>query len=149
MSNTLAAAEVKAFTNRVTGAATTAPAPTPPASPAALSSFALGSFNPAAFTHVEWVDGKAHETGFTTVFTPNTKVTYANNGTDYDVDFITATESSSGDTYAAVTARSYHTGLVNALLMDGSVRSFRDGMSVDVWRALGTRAGGEVTNSEF
>jgi hypothetical protein len=47
-------------------------------------------------------------------------------------------------TYAAVTARSYHTELVNAFVMDGSVRSLNDSISLAVWRALGSRSGGEV-----
>ena len=147
MSNTLAAAEVKAFTNRVTGSsnATTYPTPPPPpANPAEVPSYPLGAFNPNAFTHVEWVDGKVHETGFTTVFPPNTKVPFTSGGTVYDVDFVTATESSPGDTFAAVTSRSYHSGGVNVLLMDGGVRFVRDSIPLPTWRALGTRAGGEV-----
>jgi prepilin-type processing-associated H-X9-DG protein len=52
-------------------------------------------------------------------------------------------------TYAAITARSYHTGLVNVALMDGSVRSVRDGISLTTWRALGTRNGGEVIGNDF
>src|SRR5260370_210351 len=47
----------------------------------------------------EWVDGKVHETGFTTVYSPNTMVPYTDAaGTIYDVDFVSATESNSGDT---------------------------------------------------
>lgn len=42
------------------------------------------------------------------------------------------------------TARSYHPGGVNAAMADGSVHWFGDGTSLMVWRALGTRAGGEV-----
>jgi prepilin-type N-terminal cleavage/methylation domain-containing protein len=152
MSNTLAMSEVKAFTNRIGGssnAATFSPPPAPPATPAALLAMGLGTFNPSSYTHVEWVDGKVHETGFTTVLTPNTKVTYSSGGADYDVDVVLATESNLGDTYAAVTSRSYHTAGVNVLLMDGSVRFVSNGISQSTWRALGTRAAGEVLGSDF
>jgi prepilin-type processing-associated H-X9-DG protein len=42
------------------------------------------------------------------------------------------------------TARSYHTGGVNLLLADGSVRFIRDGVELSTWRGVSTRAGGEV-----
>lgn len=45
---------------------------------------------------------------------------------------------------ALSTARSYHTGGVNLLLADGGVRVVRDAVTLDTWRALSTRAGGEV-----
>jgi prepilin-type N-terminal cleavage/methylation domain-containing protein/prepilin-type processing-associated H-X9-DG protein len=41
-------------------------------------------------------------------------------------------------------ARSYHNGGVNAALADGSVRFFANSMDLSTWRALGTRAGGEI-----
>lgn len=41
-------------------------------------------------------------------------------------------------------ARSFHTGGVNVMLGDGSVRFVRDGISASTWRSLGTMAGGEV-----
>jgi prepilin-type processing-associated H-X9-DG protein len=41
-------------------------------------------------------------------------------------------------------ARSRHTGGVNVLLGDGSVRFVQDGVAPDAWRALGTRSAGEV-----
>lgn len=41
-------------------------------------------------------------------------------------------------------ARSFHPGGVNATLGDGSVRFISDRVELDVWRALGTCAGGEV-----
>ncbi|MBN9524429.1 DUF1559 domain-containing protein [bacterium] len=147
MSNTVGMAEVKAFTNRVTGAANTTvytTPPTPPADPAGLSAFSLGTFNPSSYTHVEWVDGKVHENGVTAVFAPNTRVPHAAANDTYDVDLVLATESSVGDTYAAVTSRSFHTGGVNVLLMDGSVRFVRNSIAVANWRAMATRAGGEV-----
>ena len=147
MSNTLAVSEVKAFTQRVTASTNAGvfnPAPAVPNTPADLASFGLAALNPAQFTHVEWVDGKVHETGFTTAFTPNTKVIHSSGGSDFDVDLVLATETNAGDTYAAVTSRSYHTGGVNVLLMDGSVRFVRDSIARDAWRAAGTVAGGEV-----
>jgi prepilin-type N-terminal cleavage/methylation domain-containing protein/prepilin-type processing-associated H-X9-DG protein len=41
-------------------------------------------------------------------------------------------------------ASSYHPGGVNAVLMDGSVRFFTNGIDLRVWRAVATRIGGEV-----
>ena len=133
MSNTIGIAEVKAMTSRVAGSASFAV-------PNAPANLAAGAVDPTKFTHVEWVDGKVHETGFTTTFGPNTPVIVGG----YDVDFVSASESSASDTYAAVTSRSYHSGGVNILLMDGSVRFVRNSISQATWRALGTRAGNEV-----
>jgi hypothetical protein len=147
MSNTLAVAEVKGYTHRTSGSSNaffTPPLP-PPSSPKdLLTSFPPAAFDPAKFTHAEWVDGKVHETGFTTVFAPNTAVEFVSGGMTYDVDFVSATESSLGDTYAAVTSRSNHPGGVNAVLMDGSTRFIANSIRQDIWRSLGTRAGGEV-----
>jgi prepilin-type N-terminal cleavage/methylation domain-containing protein/prepilin-type processing-associated H-X9-DG protein len=41
-------------------------------------------------------------------------------------------------------ARSRHSGGVNLLLVDGSVRFVDNGVNLDTWHALGSRAGGEV-----
>jgi len=43
-----------------------------------------------------------------------------------------------------ISASSYHSGGINACLADGSVRFFSERMDFQVWRSLGTRAGGEV-----
>src|SRR5262249_43306967 len=115
------------------------------AAPFGLPGLSLSAFDATKFTHAEWVDGKVHETGFTTAFQPNTVVVYPA-GSSNDVDFVSATETSPGDTYAAVTSRSYHMGGVNAVLMDGSVRFISNGIPLSTWRALGTKAGGEAAN---
>ena len=50
---------------------------------------------------------------------------------------------------AGVTAaRSYHPGGVNTLLCDGHVQFAKDSIAVTTWRALSTRAGGEVISSD-
>jgi prepilin-type N-terminal cleavage/methylation domain-containing protein/prepilin-type processing-associated H-X9-DG protein len=41
-------------------------------------------------------------------------------------------------------ARSYHTGGVNTLMCDGSVRFVSENIDLNSWRAIGTRAGSEV-----
>jgi len=44
----------------------------------------------------------------------------------------------------ATSANSNHTGGVNVVLCDGSVRFVRDAIAISTWRALGTRNGNEV-----
>ena len=45
-------------------------------------------------------------------------------------------------------SRSYHPGGVNGLLGDGSVRFFKDSIDLTTWKALSSRAGGEVISAE-
>jgi prepilin-type processing-associated H-X9-DG protein len=45
-------------------------------------------------------------------------------------------------------ARSYHPGGVNVLLMDGSVRFTRDGVDIKVWRAISTRSSGDIVSAD-
>jgi prepilin-type N-terminal cleavage/methylation domain-containing protein/prepilin-type processing-associated H-X9-DG protein len=45
-------------------------------------------------------------------------------------------------------ARSFHPGGVNALLCDGSVRFFKNSISLPIWRAVSTTSGGEVVSSD-
>jgi prepilin-type N-terminal cleavage/methylation domain-containing protein/prepilin-type processing-associated H-X9-DG protein len=150
-SNTLGAAEVKAFTPYVRNAPD--PGPSPPSSPSQVATLAatgqrkLGpSFNDNT-GHTEWPDGRVHHSGFTTVFTPNTVIPYTYQGADYDIDYNSRQEGSSATarTYAAITSRSWHSGgIVNVLLMDGSVRSVTSSIDRATWRALGSREGGEI-----
>jgi prepilin-type processing-associated H-X9-DG protein len=141
-SNTLAMAEVKAYTPylRDSGVAPAA-RPTDPTVIAGLG----GSFK-ADSGHTEWVDARVHQTGVTTTFPPNTKVLYTTGGITYDIDFNNSREGTTTNrpTYAAITSRSYHTNGVNALLMDGSVRFVSSGVNAATWLGLGTRNGGEV-----
>jgi prepilin-type N-terminal cleavage/methylation domain-containing protein/prepilin-type processing-associated H-X9-DG protein len=46
-------------------------------------------------------------------------------------------------------ASSGHTNGVNVALCDGSVRFVSNTVNIDTWRAVGTRAGGEVVGSDF
>lgn len=143
LSNTLAMSEVKAWNPYLRDghnpAAALAP---PPAAPADV--VLLGGTLKKDSGHTEWVDGRVHQTGFTTTFPPNTIVPDAMGA--YDIDFTSSREGTTLDqiTYAVVTSRSYHSGLVNVLLMDGSARAVPNVIPQTLWRALGTRAGGEV-----
>lgn len=135
-STTLCAAEVKAFTPYLRdGDAASASLP----EPADISGFG-GDFKTDS-GHTEWVDGRSHQTGFTTTFTPNTVVPHVDSGTTYDVDFTNCREAKncSGPTYAAVTTRSYHEGIVFVLLMDGATRSVSENVDLETWRRLGQR----------
>ena len=46
-----------------------------------------------------------------------------------------------------VNAASYHSGGVNGLLADGSVRFIKDSVSYPTWWAIGTRSGGEAVDA--
>ena len=48
-----------------------------------------------------------------------------------------------------ISARSYHTGGVNCVLGDGSVRFTSSNVDQLIWSAVGTRAGGEVASGEW
>jgi prepilin-type N-terminal cleavage/methylation domain-containing protein/prepilin-type processing-associated H-X9-DG protein len=67
------------------------------------------------------------------------------NGTNPPCITVTATN---GSYFAFDAARSYHPGGVNALLADGSVRFFKDSISIATWRALSTTTGGEIISSD-
>jgi prepilin-type N-terminal cleavage/methylation domain-containing protein/prepilin-type processing-associated H-X9-DG protein len=95
--------------------------------------------------HTDWTYANSIYDGFTTALTPNTKVLVAP-GVDLDVN--TEDENNGGPTYAAVTARSYHSGGVNCLCCDGSVRFVKNSINWVTWRALGTIASGEVISSD-
>jgi prepilin-type processing-associated H-X9-DG protein len=148
MSNTLCAAEAKAYTSYYrNGKSADAQIPTPDQICGLGGDAKMGPELGNNTGHTEWVDGRAHQTGVTATFTPNTEVKCSQGDGVYDIDWTNMQEGKDLNvvTYAAVTARSYHPGTVNVALMDGSVRSIADGIALDVWRALATRNGGEAT----
>jgi prepilin-type N-terminal cleavage/methylation domain-containing protein len=150
LSRTIALGEVKAYTPYFRNAAN--PSPQIPPSVDAVCGLG-GDFKndlPALPSgHTEWVDGRAHQTGFTSTFPPQSKVPCVRASGVYDVDWSNQQEAKSLSipTAAAVTSRSHHPGAVTYAMMDGSVHVATDSVSADVWRALTTRAGGESTDT--
>lgn len=150
LSNTVLAAEVKANQPLYKSCTT----------PAGISAFNIPSVanTPAFITanytngckqdvgHVKWSIGSACYDGFTTALPPNYKVLVGTPAVDIDYD--TNDENNGGPTYAAITSRSYHSGGVNSLFGDGSVRYIKSSINGDTWRALGTFAGGEVVSAD-
>ncbi|MBI1313912.1 DUF1559 domain-containing protein [bacterium] len=141
-SSTLAFSEVKAFQPILKEGGSFNG--TPPNSPTVFSGITPGEFE-AEDGHTEWVEGRVHQNGFTATFTPNSLVPYTDSGKTYSVDYTSVEEGDdpASPTYAAVTSRSYHLGVVNSVLMDGSVKTISDNIDLQVWRNLGNREDGE------
>lgn len=150
-SNTLLAAEVHAWTayTRNGGPASTNIPSSVVEAQAAVATGKPDRLLPEGYGtgHTEWANGHCHHSGFTTTLVPNTPVPYVYNGLTYNCDFNSQQEggSTSRPSYAVLTSRSYHPGIVNVALLDGSVRSIGNTIDLTTWRALGTRSGGEVT----
>ena len=150
-SNTLLSAEVHAWSSytRNAGPSSTAIPSSIAEVLAAVASGKPDRLLPEGYGtgHTEWANGHSHHSGFTTTLVPNTVVPYVYNGLTYNCDFNSQQEgnSSTRASYGVITARSFHTGVVNVALLDGSVRSISNSIELPVWRALGTRAGGETT----
>ncbi len=141
-SSTLMMSEVKAFQAIVKESPV--PSVTPPTNPLTVGSLGGGGDFDPENGHTEWVEGRVHQTGFTTTFGPNTLVPYTTGGVTYDLDYTAAEEGeSSSPTYAAITSRSHHGGMVHSLLVDGSVKGISNNINLTIWRALGTRSGRE------
>jgi prepilin-type N-terminal cleavage/methylation domain-containing protein len=140
-SNTIGFSEVKAWQPYLRDAALVS---SPPPSSSSSVSPLGGTLKDSG--HNEWVDGRCNQTGFTSVFVPNTKVPHVDGGQTYDVDWVSSREggSTTTATYAAMTSRSHHTGIVNSLLMDGSVRSISENIDLGTWRNLVSRNDGNV-----
>jgi prepilin-type N-terminal cleavage/methylation domain-containing protein len=143
-SNTLGFSEVKAYTpyNR-DGDAGMASLPTSAADVETL--IGAGGSNKANSGHTEGVDGRVHQTGFTVTLTPNTDIVVpGGDTTEGDYTSCREDKSCSSSTFAAVTSRSFHTGVVQSLLMDGSVHSISENIDQSTWRKLGQRNDGDI-----
>ena len=84
------------------------------------------------YANIEW-------TMYNHIFAPNSKTYDCNSGQSFH---------DSPNEVSTATARSYHPGGVNVLLSDGSVRFIKSTVNLGVWRALGTRAGGEIVSAD-
>ncbi len=87
-----------------------------------------------------WGWGATSHTLFNTVATPNTQYGFNScrvgcGGCGVDDGIFSNSQSS-------------HSGGVNCLLADGSVKFIKDSINMQTWMALGTRAGGEVISSD-
>ena len=144
-SNTLAFAEVKAYTPYLRDGGN----PGGPGAPLPLTTAEVVGYGGNFKTnsgHTEWVDARVHQSGFTATFPPNTKVIHVVGSDEFDVDFNSSREGKTTHqpTYGAVTSRSFHPGGVMVALADGSARFVAETINPFVWRALSTRQGGEV-----
>ena len=118
---------------------------TPPDAEAAIASGA--DFKTTG--HTEWPDGRVHHHGVTTTMPPNTATSCSDGTVIYRFcDFNSWQEGKNGvggsPSYAIITSRSHHSGIVQTALMDGSVRAISENVDLAIWRGLGTRAEGEV-----
>ncbi len=145
LSNTVALAEAKAFQasfrDGLNPNTLNAPIPNTPA-----DVLALGGTLTEGIGHTQWVNGIILHTGISHTFSPNTIIPRNVGGRVVDCDFTSSRLglTITSPTYTVFTSRSYHTGGVNSTLMDGSVRFVASTVDLQVWRAFGTRSGGEV-----
>lgn len=148
-SNTLLTAEVKAWTPYTrNGGPSSVDMPQNQAQAEAIVASGAQFKNTG---HTEWPDGRVHHTGVTTAMPPNAKVRHSYDGVPYEqTDFNSWQEGKNGTqgapSYAIITSRSYHTGIVNVALADGSVQPVSENIELSIWRAYSTRSGGEVAN---
>jgi prepilin-type N-terminal cleavage/methylation domain-containing protein/prepilin-type processing-associated H-X9-DG protein len=169
-SNTLFAAECKAYAPQLRhcypggtnspGGLTPTSYPTTTAQAVAFVLANAGSCKQQDVGHWRWIDGASPYSGMSTGLPPNARVGYpATNvtknpgGTNYtggtfDFDWLSTDENDGGPTFGALTARSFHSGGVNTLFVDGSVRFIKDSINLTTWQALGSVNGGEVVSAD-
>jgi prepilin-type N-terminal cleavage/methylation domain-containing protein/prepilin-type processing-associated H-X9-DG protein len=84
-----------------------------------------------------WFHGTQAQTMFNTVMTPNSKL----------YPFAFCSNAAIGDSSFCV-ANSNHSGGVNTLMGDGSVKFAKDSINQSTWWALGTRSNGEIVSAD-
>lgn len=82
-----------------------------------------------------WLTCGFSQTWYNHIFTPNSQTPDCGNA-------------ALGGGPGAYSARSLHPGGVNVLLADGSCRFVSESIDIQVWRAIGTRRGGESFNED-
>jgi len=91
-----------------------------------------------------WVAGEPRCTSYNHYYAPNDKI-----NPDCVANFTGTDPVARSSGHGLSTARSRHTGGVNAWYCDGSVRFVSDSVSMTIWRALATRTGGEVLSDDY
>jgi prepilin-type N-terminal cleavage/methylation domain-containing protein/prepilin-type processing-associated H-X9-DG protein len=154
MSQSLLAAEVKTqqryvrdFAGGLSNINAPDAIPQPNADPYAVAPEYNAGGSLQATGHTEWVDGHVHQSGMTTAWPPNKRIS-GSSDPSLDLDLTGIREQSGGPTFSAITARSHHPGGVNALFGDGSVKFIKNSIDGRTWRALGTIHSGEVVSSD-
>ncbi len=148
LTSTVAVGEVKAYQavirDGLRPSTLNAPLPNVPA-----DVIALGGTMTEGIGHTQWVNGIILHTGISHTFPPNTVIPMNVGGRVVDCDFTSSRLglTITSPTYTVFTSRSYHTGGVNTTLMDGSVTFVSSNIDMQVWRAAGTRAGGELVEA--
>jgi len=105
-----------------------------------VGSFATSS-KVASDTGYRWADGRQGFSMMATVATPNNK------SAPFTGCRLNASYTGS-DSEELINASSQHSGGVNVLFGDGSVRFIKDSINQNTWWAIGTKDGGEVVSSD-
>jgi prepilin-type N-terminal cleavage/methylation domain-containing protein/prepilin-type processing-associated H-X9-DG protein len=101
---------------------------------------AYGSTNQTSVAGKQWLNGQMITTRYTHVMPPNALSCARPKAAGGDLD------SSINNQGGAMTANSRHPGGVNIVMADGSVQRIQDSIDLAIWRALATKAQGEILN---
>jgi prepilin-type N-terminal cleavage/methylation domain-containing protein len=94
----------------------------------------IPSSNTWRYKGYTWLEGSMWRNWFNTIMTPN--------------QTCCTPWTSSSWWYIMKPASSYHPGIANAVMCDGSVHAFKETVNQTVWMGLSTRNGGEVISSD-